>query len=422
MTTVAVCTMVFWTAARPLAAQDVSGAGSRPVLPGTSSPASPGGAHLTGFSDAGSLPEDSQRPADAGPAGHGFVEFRLGYYENDDSGNGNPFLDESLTIIEPIVVFDYNYSDRLAVHGKFSYDHVSSASIDRLSNYPDQSGASGDNYFGFDLGMRYALRPDLRLGAFLSTSFEYDYQSFGLGGHLERDLADRNATIKWSLNAFLDAIDVIRFDGSEEGGDDRVSITTSLSWYQVLGPRTHGELGSTFTYQSGFLETPYNAVVVEDPGLPPNPNLENLARGIEIVEELPDDRVRAALFGKVRHSLTGRTAVELGSRLYADTWGIASVSMEPRWYQWWVRERLYTRLRYRFYVQTAADDYDDRFELVESKRTQDSDLSAFSSHTFGLQFVWVLSERVRLDLGGDLVKRSDGLDQVLGSIGLRYDF
>src|SRR5688500_18654786 len=78
--------------------------------------------------------------ASAGEAGHGSIEARIGYYHNDDGG-GNPFLDETETVIEPIVILDYNVTDRLALTATLSYDLVSSASIDRLSRYPEQSGA-----------------------------------------------------------------------------------------------------------------------------------------------------------------------------------------------------------------------------------------------------------------------------------------
>jgi len=80
-----------------------------------------------------------------GRPGSGSVTLQLGYYDRDDSqGSGNPFLDESLTVIEPVVLFTYNVSEDTTWFGKASYDWVSSASIERLSNFPTQSGASGD--------------------------------------------------------------------------------------------------------------------------------------------------------------------------------------------------------------------------------------------------------------------------------------
>ena len=107
-------------------------------------------------------------------AGHGSVTFGLNYYKNGDNGDGNPFLDEALTDIEPVIIFDYNVTDRLSINGDISYDYVSSASLDRLYYFGDQTGATGDYYYGASLGGAYKLNPDLRIGGNLSFSTEYD--------------------------------------------------------------------------------------------------------------------------------------------------------------------------------------------------------------------------------------------------------
>jgi hypothetical protein len=76
-----------------------------------------------------------ERPDGAGVsgegAGHGFVTFQLGFFDMPDDGDGNPFLDEELTVIEPVIVFDYNATDRLSWGGTLSFDYVSSASAPR---------------------------------------------------------------------------------------------------------------------------------------------------------------------------------------------------------------------------------------------------------------------------------------------------
>ena len=83
-------------------------------------------------------------------AGAGSLGLRVGYYENGDSADGNPFLDEESSVIETIFIADHNVTDRMAAWGLFSFDIVSSASIGRLDDYPQQSGASGDYYFGLE--------------------------------------------------------------------------------------------------------------------------------------------------------------------------------------------------------------------------------------------------------------------------------
>lgn len=358
-----------------------------------------------------------------GKPGSGFVELRLGLFDQPDNGDGNPFLDESLTVIEPILVFDYNFSERFGMSVQLSYDYVSSASIDRLSKFPEQSGASGDFYAGGDVAFRHLLNDTTRFNWHLGFSKEYDYTSLGLGMGLFRELPERNATVGLSIDAYLDQVDIIRFDGSQdEGSDDRTSLSATLSWYQIFSPNWHGELGLTLAHQSGFLETPYNAVVIEDPLLPPNPNLDNLARGYEITEELPEDRLRLALFGRARYRIDDRTAFELGGRVYSDDWGIQALTVEPRLYRELIRDELRLRLRYRFYTQTAADAFEESFTAETEHRTQDSDLGDFSQHGLGFQFLWRTGPASQVDFGADYDLRSDGLDHWLGSIGWRWSF
>jgi hypothetical protein len=358
-----------------------------------------------------------------GGAGHGTRSVRLGWFDVDDQGQGNPFLDESLTVIEPVLIYDYNITDRTALSTQFSYDNVSSASIERLRKFPGQSGASGDYYFGLDLGLRHAVDENtLRSGRF-HASAEYDYTSFGLGAGETRQSRDRNSSWTWSLDGFYDIIDIIRFDGAQnEGTDDRLSLTANLSFYQVVTPRSHTEFGLTAAIQSGFLETAYNAVVVEDPSLPPNPNLANMARGTEFSEELPDSRIRTAIYGRWKTLVAERTAVQLEGRVYDDDWGIQSFNLEPRLYQDLWSEEWRLRLRLRYYDQSASDYFRDSFTDLPELRTQDSDLGAFHSLTYGAKLIWSPSEDVHYDLGFDLIDRSDGLDQAVLSVGFTESF
>lgn len=359
----------------------------------------------------------------SGNPGHGEILFRTELYNNPDDGDGNPFLDEALTVVEPALVFIYNINERLSTTSKLSFDYVSSASIERLRKFEEQSGASGDTYLGLDLGLNYELSERTRTGGFVSGSFEYDYFSLGLGGNLARDNADHTSTLQLSANGFYDIVDIIRFDGKQnEGTEPRLSASGSATWYRILNPSTHGELGATVTVQSGFLETAFNSVVIEDASMEPNPNLINLARGFEITEEMPDTRVRTALFGQIRHTPGARTAVGISARGYIDSWGIQSVTMEPRFYAWLKPDRLQARFRYRYYTQSAADAYQDRFFAETAERTQDSDLGAYQIHGGGLKLDWHLNDSVVLDFSGDVAMRSDGIRIIFGGTGIRRTF
>ncbi len=342
---------------------------------------------------------------------------RLGIYHTPDNGDGNPFLDEELTVVEPVVIYDRNVNDRLGITATFSYDYVSSASIDRLSKFPEQSGASADNFVGLNFAARYKLSDFMRVGGHVGFATEYDYKSVNLGGSLSLDSDDKNSTYTFTLDTFFDRIDIIRFNGSEaEGSDDRFSIAGGFNWYRALSSTTHGEFGALLSHQTGFLETAYNAVVLEDPTLPPNPNLENLARGTEITEELPTTRWRGSVHGRVRHFLEPGRAVELGGRLYADSWGIMAFSLEPRIYQD-ISESVRLQVGYRFYAQSEADSFADSFTVATRHRTQDSDLGDFMSHGITGRVTWAVNKKHTVDFGLGYTSRDDGLDRVTATFG-----
>jgi hypothetical protein len=352
---------------------------------------------------------------------------QLGFYSHEDGpGDGNPFLDEDLTVIEPVFIWDHQVSEDWGYGITLSYDMVSSASIDRLSNFPAQSGASGDNYIGLDYASRHKLSSTRQFDWHAGVSTEYDYLSLGAGVGYTRRAPASGITDSFGFNTYFDSLDIIRYDGdSSEGSDTRISLTGTWTRSQPLSRVWTGEFASLLTLQSGFLETPYNAVVLEDPGLAPNPNLDNNANGIEITEELPDTRIRAAFSPRARRWLSERSAFELGGRLYADDWGIVSATFEPRFYYDLRPDRLRMRLRYRYYTQTEADDFSDEFLQAAGTpefRTQDSDLGAFDSHTFGVRFDAFSESGLptwHFDLNYAL--RGDGLDHLYAAIGYRFD-
>lgn len=339
-----------------------------------------------------------------GEAGETSWSVRLGFYDRDDSGGGagNPFLDETLTVIEPVFIYDHQVSNDFGYDIKLSYDNVSSASIDRLSKFDGQSGASGDNYISLDAAFRHKLSALDNFSWHVGLATEYDYSSFGLGAGWTRTFDERDATLSVNLNGFYDLVQPIRFDGATYADESRTSLAGTVSWYQILTPTMHGEVGLTYSAQSGFLETAYNAVVVETPEE-------------EFTEELPDNRNRLSLFGRVRQQLGDRDAIELGGRLYDDDWGIGAFDITPR-YLHEFDSGLVMDLRYRYYTQDAADAWAEHFSTLPAERTQDSDLGEFDSNLIGTHFLWGDTSE-SWDVGLNFLDRSDGLDHIFFSIG-----
>lgn len=395
------CLLGIW--ASPAAAQD---GGVAPVVsPAASAPPPP--------------PAASEPPARPTTT----VSFRFGYYEQEDEDGlaGNPFLDEDATVLEPVLLVEQEISPDTTATAKFSHDYVSSASIARLDNYPSQSGASADYYFGIDLGARTRVAPDFTLSANGRYAIERDYRSAGFTVGLRWESPDRNTAMGASVTGYYDTVIKIRFNGANDGSSPRRTLSFDLDAYRALTPWLHAEGGYTLSRQWGFMATSINAVVIEGRTTRPNFLLTNAFPGVEIEEDLPGLRIRHALWGRVR-GLLGPVALELLLRGYVDSWDVEAFEVQPRAFVWIVEDLLRLRLGYRFYRQTRARYHRDHFREERYHRTQDPDLAAFDSHTAGGQLALFLGERLRLDVAIDRVWRSDDLDQLRTSAGLRVRF
>lgn len=363
-------------------------------------------------------------PAAPPPAGDTVVGLRTSYYEQRDRGgdDGNPFLDEDVVVVEPAIFFETALGDDVTVSALFSHDYVTAASIDRLQNYPQQSGASGDTYFGLDAGVDVRVTPRVSAGGTIHAAGEADYASGGLSGRVGVDpLSATRVTL--TLDVYHDLVRRTRFNGRTDGWRGRDTRTVSFTVYHALTPWLHGEVGYSFSLQEGTLETNFNAVVLEDPAAAPNPLLTGSFRGTELEEELPGSRLRHAGEARARWLVRPGTSLELGATVYGDSWGLTSFGLEPAVRHWLIDGVLMVRLTYRWLRQHRTEYFRDHYAAVAPlHRTQDPDLGSFEVHAVGLKLAWYFAPGWMIDVAGDLVWRSDGLDQRWLGTGVRCEF
>lgn len=355
-------------------------------------------------------PEDLRPRAEANTA-KDFVRFAFNFYDQKDKG-GNPNLDEDMTVLEPQLLVAKTLTDKWAMSLKVQADIISAASVEKGKRFPagTQSGASGDKYVGGEIGAFYAWSDRTTVGGGVSVSSEYDYQS--VGGYLKwtHDTPTHDDTFVVRAGVFQDSLDLILFDGTERGSDDRTSFSLGLGWTHVFGPRTLGTLNWDLTSQSGFLSTPYNSVV---------------AAGTEVPEVLPDSRFRNSVHARVRHLLFDDLAVEPGLGIYFDDWGATAFNAELVLYWEAIPSSLIVRPWYRFHSQTEVDDFlSTSAAAIPEFRTQDSDLADFTSHTVGLKLILpvFLSGAQEFEIGVDYTMRSDDLDAMSLSAGWQWRF
>ncbi len=353
-------------------------------------------------------PVDDTTPLEA-ETHRNFARFAFNFYSQSDGG-GNPNLKEDMTVFEPQLLVGLGLTDDLSLSLKAQGDIISAASVDHRYRFPNgaQSGASGDTYFGLEGGLFYAWSDQVHVGVGLSGSVEYDYASFGANTRLVWDSEDKNDTLLVKLSAFFDTLTLILFDGTQPGLAGRRSYNVGVGWTHLLGPRTVGTLNYDLTLQNGFLSTPYNSV---------------FTTGGEARELLPHDRLRHAVFARVRQLVFDDLALEPGVGVYLDDWGARALNAELHAYWEVFPGVVLLQPWYRYHTQSQIDWFvADTASVLPDLRTQDSDLAAFDSHTFGLKLVVphvdVFNLDTELNLGGDFTLRSDDLNAFSLGLGL----
>jgi len=159
----------------------------------------------------------------------------------------------------------------------------------------------------------------------------------------------------------------------------------------------------------GYLGRPYYHVLVEDTL---RSSEDPQARGGTLyLESYPDTRLAHAGVIQVRQhypSLIREGSLQLEYRRYWDTWGISSNTYSIAVFQY-LHNNLYLQLGYRFYSQTLADFYRDRYSLRNtnpdspkflSYMTVDPRMSPFDSHLFKAKIVFMLQNFFKPPTGG----------------------
>jgi hypothetical protein len=367
------------------------------------------------------------------------VEFKTTYYAQTDSdasfgktrGDDNTDVNEESTVIEPIVLIKYDLTARTNISLQIDADFISSASIDRLGSPPvtNQGGATGDKRFGVKTGISHRFEfADVR--GSVGFSSEYEYSSASLSGGFSKELLDRQATLSIDISFYGDEVDVIDRTGVEPGGETRQSFNVDLGWSQILTSRSQLDLNVSLSLMQGFLQTAYHRVYLDVGDV-----------GIEVDEVVPDQRLRTAIGASYKRFFDAGLSLHVGERLYRDDWGIVSSTTSLEFYAYLVPESIYAGFRYRFYLQTAADFYEDRgqqFSIAEARavaepgrytgfeRSNDPDLGDFTSHTVGLSFGFTnlksLGTTGELTISLDYMVRDDGLEAYWAMFGYRFEY
>lgn len=228
----------------------------------------------------------------------------------------------------------------------------------------------------------------LVLGAGARYSTEPDYRSIGATLRGAVELARRNTTL--ALDAFGARDDVGR--AGDPGFDQPLtSVGARATWAQVLDAHMVGELSWESLFLEGFQESPYRWVAIGGVG--------TCAAGspLCVPESVPQRRWRHAGGARIRRALGERVSAGLATRLYADSWGVRSVTVEPD-VALLVGDGGTLGLRFRYYTQGEASFYQPRYlemDALAGAVTRDRKLSAFYAYELATSY----EEELELDDG-----------------------
>ncbi len=314
----------------------------------------------------------------------------------------------------------------------------------------------------------------------LSTSFEYDYESFGIGAGVSKLLADKNAELSLKAQVYLDRwkpitpteiheflqfgdtfltndrsyfwnVSVIDAQGVPSTAYrplavdydrvDRNTYSASFLFSQILSSFAQVALFADFVQQEGLLSNPLQRVYFSDrPNyfigeanqIPFYDTTQNTAvfQLADDVERLPNSRTKIPVGARLHLYLSERLVVRSYFRHYWDDWGISSNTLQL---ELPIKLGLNWKITptYRFYNQTAADYFApfDQHLSTQSFYTSDYDLSAFDSRQWGLgvsytdlftaKRIWKAGLK-SADIRYQRYSRSDGLRASIVSTAIKF--
>lgn len=294
---------------------------------------------------------------------------------------GNYYWETSTRVVAPEIRGRVQTPIGLEVSGGYLLDAITSASIaagviaDIRFTETRHQGTLGVGQ-EFDLG---DVQMRLDLGGRISSEPDYFARALSLGSTWA--LNQRNTIIGLSVGYIHDDVSsVLRGDSRVGGGRDlsnRGSVGTLQGWNssltltQNLSPEWLFSVGYDFVHNWGYLQNPYRAVMVQ---------------GVLRPEDHPDERTRHSAYGRLAWGISAtRSSLQLLYRAYVDDWRIGAINPEFRYYQE-LGEHITTRLRYRFYAQSASYFYQnpDQYTVDATLVTADPKMSQFESHLVGL--------------------------------------
>lgn len=306
------------------------------------------------------------------------------YYKQDGNnsavtgGIGSEKLTDVSNTID-VTLVKYDKKDR---KNKFNVsvgiDHYTSASSDMIDLKANSSASHADNRIYPALSWsRENEEKGTTLLAGISSSSEYDYQSYSANIGFAKKTPNKMGEFTAKFQAFLDQVKMIvpielRNDPSVQssGTQGRNTFALSLAYSQIINQNFQIEILGDAVQQTGYLSLPFHRVYFNDNSVHQ--------------EALPDKRFKIPLGVRTNYFLGDKVILRAYYRYYTDDWGLKSntFSLETP-----VKVSPFVSVSpfYRYYSQTAAKYFApyQQHTAFDDFYTSNYDLSKFNSHFYG---------------------------------------
>ncbi|WP_336691034.1 MULTISPECIES: DUF3570 domain-containing protein [unclassified Chryseobacterium] len=310
------------------------------------------------------------------------------YYKQDGNnsavtgGIGSEKLTDVSNTID-VTMVKYDKKDR---KNKFNVsvgiDHYTSASSDMIDLKANSSASHADNRIYPALSWsRENTEKGTTLMAGVSTSFEFDYTSYGANIGFSQKTKNRMGEFTAKFQTFLDQVKLVTpielrtgsntgKEHDDYGTSGRNTFALSLAYSQIINQNFQVEFLADGVQQTGYLSLPFHRVYFNDKSVHQ--------------EALPDKRFKIPLGVRANYFLGDKVILRAYYRYYTDDWGLKSntFSLETP-----VKISPFVSVSpfYRYYSQTAAKYFApyQQHTAFDDFYTSNYDLSKFDSHFYG---------------------------------------
>ena len=309
------------------------------------------------------------------------------YYKQDGNnsavtgGIGSEKLADISNAIDVKLIRYDKKSRKYTIGAEVGIDYYSSASSDQIDLKANSSASSAD--IRFYPSLNYSIENEEKgttIGAGLSSSTEFDYQSFGGNLSFSKKINNKSGEFTLKANAFLDQVKLVlpvelRPSGSTKGDNyatsPRNTFAFSAGYSQIINDHFQVMFLADVIKQQGYLSLPFHRVYFDD--------------GSVHQENLPGNRLKIPLAFRASYFLADNIILKGYYRFYTDDWGLKSqtVNLEiPIKFN----EAFSLSPFYRYYSQSAIKYFDayKMHKVSDEYYTSNYDVSKFNSNFMGM--------------------------------------